>query len=97
MKKRLFITKTILSAPLLCLAVQSCRSLRTIREVAKVAAETQRITIENKKYLHLWFWDIPIAGNAIKFSDKDSLTVSTRPTTNYPEYHKFNRYNTRIK
>ena len=66
MKKPFVIAIIAISALLLCPATQSCRSFR---KLISNAQKLKKVTDDNKKFLHLKFLDIPIAGSCNRFVD----------------------------
>ncbi len=69
MKRLACITAAILSALLLCSAIQSCRSCRTIKKLFTYSQDIKNISEKNKQLMHLPFMGIPMAGNCISYAD----------------------------
>lgn len=69
MKRLACITAVLFPALLLCSALQSCQSCRSVKKLLTYSQDIKNITEKNKQLMHLPFLGIPIAGNFISYAD----------------------------
>ena len=69
MKRLTCITALLLSALLLCSALQSCQSCRSVNKLFTYSQDIKKVSEKNKQLMHLPFLGIPIAGNYISYAD----------------------------
>lgn len=81
MKRLACITAVLLSALLLCSALQSCQSCRSVKKLLTYSQDIKNIAKKNKQLMHLPFLGIPIAGNVSSYAD-------TLWALGFEEYHR---------